>query len=700
MDSSYEQAREALANQYGNKAFDAVTGMSVEELDAWTQRYLSAHRDEPHIKLRAAVFSFLLRNARIRVDAFDWFADHIDTGDIIQKVRYGWHGSAADGFPSSPWVDRKVGFPRLDLSHTSPGWKCVLELGVCGIRDRALKALETASTDESKDFFAAVATVYDAIREYVLRLLAEAERQGATRVVQCLKNIAVQPPRTFHEALQLSYIYNQAQEIEGELVRTQGTFDRLYISYYRHDLSVGTLTREQAKELLSFYFDKFAAQHFSAGHNFCLGGKNLDGSDTCNELTELVLEIFEERKNIDPKLSLRVHRNTPEHISLHAARCVAQGANAIVFANDDTAYPMLLKRGKQPDDLLDFVPVGCYEPAIMGREMCCSMSALINMAKISEFLFSGEDIPQDIDEVVGKCARLLAEAVSETLSLTRRWESLWPEINPSPVLSGSMDACFAKGRDVSHAGAQYNSSGVMCAGLGTLADSLAAINYLVFERKLCTWRELRDMLAANWSGHEKLRLIASRRAPKWGNDLDAADKFAVEIAGHVARCVNSTPNARGGFFQMGCWSIDNSVQFGHDTGATPDGRKSGTPLSKNTGASLAADVRGVTALINSASKLDHTGFPDGSVIDIMLHPSVFRGADGAGVIASLIRAYFQNGGLFIHFNVFDAETLKRALSEPEKYRNLQVRVCGWNSRFIDLDAEMQATFIAQAEALG
>jgi len=592
-----------------------------------------------------------------------------------------------------------AGFSYLDLSHTSPGWQNLLKYGIVGIRDRAQAALDATAEAEVREFFAAVATVYEAIRKYILRLAAEAERVGAVRVIDVLKHLAVRPPETLQEALQLSWLYNQAQESEGELVRTQGTFDHLYIDYYHRDLAAGRLTREQAKELIKFYFDKYFAQHWWAGHNICFGGKHVDNSDSCNELTEIAFEVFEERRAIDPKLSLRVHAGMPDPILRHAAKCVAQGTSAIVFANDDVAYPMFLKRGKKIEELIDFVPVGCYEPAIMGRELCCSMSALINLAKVVEYLLAEPGEPADMDAVRELCRQQLADVIDETLANTRWWEKQWPRINPSPVMSGTMEGCFEKGCDVSRAGTLYNNSGVMCAGIGTLADSLAAIRYLVFERKLCSWGELRVILSADWEGQEKLRLLAARRAPKWGNHLAAADDDAVALAAFVADRINHTPNARGGSFQMGCWSIDHSVYFGHQTGATPDGRKRGTPLSKNVGASIGADTRGVTALLASAARLDHTEFPDGSVLDVMLHPSVLRGTDGAAVIADLVRTYFRLGGLFIHFNIFDAETLKKAQREPDKYRNLQVRVCGWNSRFIDLTPEMQATFIAQAEAL-
>jgi len=326
------------------------------------------------------------------------------------------------------------------------------------------------------------------------------------------------------------------------------------------------------------------------------------------------------------------------------------------------------------------------------------MSALLNLPRIFEYVFAEPGTPQSIAEVVDRYQRILAGVIDETLAQTRRWEERWPQVNPSPVISGTMDSCLEKGRDVSHSGTKYSTSGVMCAGLGTVADCFAAIDYLVFQNRLCSWDELRQSLEHNWDDADGLRLVAQRKAPKWGNDLPAVDAFAVELADYTADRINRTPNQRGGHFQMGCWSIDHSVMFGKQTKATPDGRRNGEPISKNLSATISRDTAGITSLINSVGKLDHAAFPDGSVLDLMLHPSVVRGPDGAKVIADLIRTYFRRGGLFVHFNVFDAETLKDARRRPEKYANLQVRVCGWNARFVELSPEMQECFIAEAES--
>lgn len=701
---SFEAVREKMVHQYEAQVFPADTGLDVKTLEQELRCYIDGHSDEPRIRLRAAAFAYLLENARIRVDTFDCFADHIAAGSFTKKIREEWRNEVNGSSHYDFWglynfCQDGAGLSCLDLSHTSPGWKRLLELGICGIRDEAAARLKNAKSDSSREFFSAVATVYEAIRKYILRLAAEARRVGVPRVAECLENIAKRPPHSFYEALQVSFIYNQMQELEGENVRTQGTFDQLYIDYYRRDIAEGRLTESQAKELVEFYFEKLAALHFGAGKNVCLGGRAPDGSDLCNELTEIALDVFEARQDVDPKLSLRVHAKMPERILLKAAACVRKGLSSIVFANHDVAETMFLKRGKTPGEIVDFVPVGCYEPAIMGKEVCCSMSAVINFAKIVERLFSIPEEPGCIEEVMARYKTLLGEVVDETLEKSRCWERAWKDINPSPVMSGVMEGCLEKGLDVSEAGARYNSSGVTCAGLGTAADSMAAINYLVFETKRCSWRELGEMLSADWQGHEELRLAARTRAPKWGNGIPSVDSFAIEIASFAADRINHFPNARGGFFQMGCWSIDLCLHFGKFTGATPDGRKMGEPFSKNAGAATGADANGITALINSVAGLDHSEFPDGSVLDLMLHPSAVNAPGGEAIVASLIKTYFSKGGLFVHFNVLDARILRQAQLEPEKYRNLQVRVCGWSARFVTLSKEIQKLFIAQAEAL-
>jgi len=694
----YAAVRDTLEQQYC-LPMNPATGLGPDALQVKVREYLDTLGvDHPRIIQRAEMLRVVLTEAAIRVDPDDWFADHIDSGRVLWKIQQEWMDEAGRKLRLHGWRLSDCAFGRLDLSHTSPGWRNVLKYGATGLRDRANAALVTAPDEEAADFFRAVAIVSEAMRTYILRLAAEAERVGAQRVIDTLKALAERPPESFHEALQWAFLFNQVQEIEGEYVRSQGVFDQLFFPYYDADLRSGRLTREQAKELIYCFFDKFAAQHFGAGNNICFGGRDASGKDLCNDLTRLCLEVFAERKMIDPKLSLRVHRNSPPDILVQAADAVRNGANAIVFANDDIAFEMFMRHGKRPDDIIDFVPIGCYEPAIMGKELCCSMSALCNMVKPFEELMATLAAPESMEEVLRGYESILGGHLRQAMAETRAWELEWPRVNPAPVLSSSMDSCFAKGRDVSAAGTEYNTSGVMCAGIGTVADTLAAIEYLVFTEKLCSWDELRQALQDDWQGHDELRLHARRRAPKWGNNDARADRFAVAVGHSTAELINSTANNRGGHFQMGCWSIDHSLHMGECTTATADGRRNGEPLAKNVGATIGMDKKGVTGLLHSVSKLDATDFPDGTVLDITLHPTLVRGESGGKCLRDILLTFCRQGGFYIHFNIFAVETLKAAQARPEQYANLQVRVCGWNARFIDLSRKMQDCFIREAEA--
>lgn len=716
--NTFDRVRPKLERQYLEPDFDPSTGADAEELTRRSGEYVAAHSGEPVIRTRAALLELALTGGRIGVDPDDWFADHLEAGDGIRDFRWKLSNEVKESFPDAEERQRCDGQRSgcfdcwLDLSHTTPDWNSILSLGVCGLRDRALAAEKTAKDTDAAEFFRAAARSFEAMRVYIVRLAELAEKKNAVRVAPVLRALSERPPRSFHEALQLAYLYHEVQELEGELVRSMGCFDRLYIDFYRRDIDSGALTRDQAKELLKFFWIKFYArtQGLQAGKNFCFGGVLPDGSDAVNELTVLAYETYREMRVVDPKLTMRVHSGSPGAILRQVADCLKGGLTATVFMNDDVLFPLFLKRGKSPEDVYDYVAIGCYEPAIMGREMCCSMTIIFNLAKPLELLLHGGEDPatgirlfdaperefRSFESFFNACLDVLKRLLLRAMHIERMRTATWSRINPSPLLSGTMPACIASGRDVSEAGAKYNQSGVMCAGIGSVADSLLAVKKLVFEEKRCSLGELAEILRSDWAGREELRMYVKKRLPKWGNNCTEPDELARVVSGFAADLINREPNGKNGTFQMGLWSIDWNRMFGKATGALPDGRRAGEELSKNIGTSAGLDRRGVTALINSSAKLDHTAFPDGSVLDITLHPSAVSGEDGAEVIVDLVRGYFAKGGQSVQFNIFDAATLRKAQRNPEKYANLQVRVCGWNSRFIDLSAEAQEAFIAIA----
>ena len=696
---------------------DGVPFLSREQLSALVDRVEAEQSGRPYIVAKTAMFKAVLAHARPLAGADDVFVDRIADGDLLirkRDERCRAFGRRTPGLEETvPWLKGTDGafVSQLDPSHTCPDWESVLSLGFTGLARRARTRLETAKTERERVFLTCVAEVYEAASPFCLRWAAQAESCGASACAAVLREIAAHPPRTLREALQTMLVYDRMQEVEGDYVRTQGLFDRLYIRFYRDDLAAGRETRESAKALVRAVYDKFYLQAHPNGKNIAFGGYGRDGKAVWNELTEIGFELHRELNRINPKLTFRYGEKTPDWQLQKVCACLAAGRTAVVFYNDDIGRQAFLRRGKTAEDVADIVLVGCYEPAIMGRETIASMGGWFNMAKPLEAVFNdgksfagyriGPDcpLPADADGFEREYLRQLAAIAAHMLDCTRLYEQNGRELNPSPVFSGSLRDCIESARDAYDGGCRYNQTGVMCAGIGTVADSLAAIRYLVDERKLVTMAELGEILRANWAGHEELRLIARNAAPKWGNNDDRADQPGKRVYDSLSALVNATPNGHGGTFQAGFWSIDDDIRLGRLTAATPEGRRLGEPLSRNNVATAGCGKEGVTALVLTNAKMDQANAPDGYILDIIM--PACKGAaeaEGAQRICAILRTFGETGGQSVHFNVFDSEMLRDAQKHPERYEDLQVRVCGWNVRWNDLSKLEQDHFIRTAAA--
>ena len=668
--------------------------------------------DKPIIVTRAKSLAMIFDNVRLAVNTNDLFVHwHPDSSLLpLRTIR------RLETFVSKLHEGKLAGLGhffgggKLDTSHTCPDWESTIELGPTGLAERARSRKATARTDDERLFLDCVVEVYEALSRECLRWAAFAERKGMKDVAAVLRENAAHEPRTFREALQWSLVYDRAQEAEGEDVRSQGMFDRLFLKYHKADLVAGRETRESAKRLLADFYTRFYSQQHPNNKNITFGGYDSDGTPVWNELTELGFETFRELGRINPKLTYRFGAKTPRWQLEKVAQCIAEGKNSIVFACEEMMADMFTRRGKSAEDVCNYVLVGCYEPGIAGREVVASMSADINLAKPLEAVFnSGKtfdgfrmgpdcELPADGDAFEREYLRQLDAMLNTALLATRTVEQSWYDLNPAPLFSGSLRDCIASAKDYSLGGCKYNSSGVDCAGLGTVADSLAAVRYLVDEAKLVTMAELRKALLEDWKDSEELRLRASRQAPKWGNNNDKADAASKRVYDALVKRINTTRNGHGGFFQAGLWSINQDTPFGKCTAATPDGRHRGDAISRNNVATAGCGKEGPLALMLSNLKLDLAESPDGHIMDIILPLSVTRRQTAAKDIATILATYFKNGGQCLHLNCFDSALLREATAHPEKYPDLQVRVCGWNVRWADLSPQEKKHFIATAEA--
>jgi pyruvate-formate lyase len=274
-------------------------------------------------------------------------------------------------------------------------------------------------------------------------------------------------------------------------------------------------------------------------------------------------------------------------------------------------------------------------------------------------------------------------------------EQQWPQINPSPLIAGTIHDCLEKGKDIGQGGAHYNAVGCVGIGLANACDSLMAIKKAVFEEKRFTLGEILEAIRCDFEGREPMRQYLVNKVPKWGNNDPEADALAKRIADYYCSKVHTFTNARGGPVQAALFTLTTQWSMGKVTGAMPDGRKAHAALAPGVGATPGRDMNGATGLIGSVTKLDFTETPNGSVLDIMLHPSSVRGDDGLDAMVNLIKTFFARGGYAVQFNVFDVETLRDAQRYPERYASLQIRVTGWSVFFNTLSKFEQDQFIAR-----
>ena len=532
-------------------------------------------------------------------------------------------------------------------------------------------------------------------------------------VSSSLRHLTVGAPETLLEAMQLSVIfYNLQCNVERDAVRSIGGLDRLFYPFYRRDLVCGRLTEAQARELFRYYFFKFYSMHVTANVPFYIGGRLADGSDATNELTYLLVEEYIGLDINDPKIHVRWHKNLPKPLVRLILGSIRDGRNSFVFLNDEVVEGALVALGEAPDDARNYTVIGCYEPAALGKEVPCTCTGRVNLPKAVLVAMNGGVDPDtgavvgtpadpdsyaDFDAFYAAVLKQIAVFASRAETLIIAHERAYPSLNPAPLFSATLADCVARGVDAYSGGAKYNNSAINAICIASTVDALAAVRRLVYEEKKLKLSEFAAVLRDNWQGHAELRQTALHRMPKYGNGDPAVDALAAQVMRDTAACINGKPNGRGGVFRCGFFSIDYRLTFGEKTGATADGRLAGEPLSKNMCAVTAMDREGVTALIRSATAVDYTDTPNGTVLDVVLYAGAVEGDAGICAMETLLETFMARRGFAMQINVLSPAVLRAAQENPEKYATLQVRLCGWNVYFTALSRVEQDEFIRQTE---
>jgi len=719
MVANFDVKRSCFENQFEAPQWFCDGSLSEQEVEAAVLELEKSER--PKALIKAKSLELIAQKGRIAIDKEDIFQDKLEGKGILRKQRMRWAKQVQDEFlpeetreMDCAWFELGAYRGNADYSHTSPNSQLLMQLGFGGLLDRVEQAAAREGlTPKQQAFYQSCRIALEAVMTVAKRLAAAIEPYNKENSL-ALRNIAQGKPGNIYEAMQLLVLYFFMHDyISGTRIRTLGRLDVLLEPFYKNDIANGTYTKEEIKQMLKFFLHKFWAAKVMYDLPFCLGGIDEDGNEVTNELSWLIVETYNELNIYSPKIHIRVSEKTPEDFIKLVLSCIRGGNSSFVFVQDKVAIKSLMDVGIDQLHARNYVPIGCYEPAVWGVEMGCTGNGGVNLPKALEFVFNnGCDLAtgkrfgletgpmESYEDFIAALKAQIAHMTQKATDYVVSVERYYGMVNPDPLLSCQYDHSVETGVDVYEGGAKYNNSSMYFYSIASLTDAVCAVKKLVFDEERFTFEQLGDILRANWQGYEKERLQVLHLPEKYGNNNAAADAVATEFADFCAGLVNNKPNGRGGVFKAALFSIDNCFKTGERTMATPDGRRAGEPLSKNLCAVTAMDKKGITALINSVTKFDHSKFPNGSVLDFVLHPSAVSGEDGLAAFYGILMTYFKKGGLAMHGNVFNAADLKKAQQDPGRYKNLQVRVCGWNAYFVNLSKAEQDAFIRQAENCG
>jgi len=546
---------------------------------------------------------------------------------------------------------------------------------------------------------------------YAEKALEMADAEKNPRRKKELKKIAevclyvpAYPPRNFWEALQMYWFVHVGviTELNTWDSFNPGRLDQHLYPFYKKGLEEGTLTQENAKELLECFWIKFNNQPappkvgvtlaesgtYTDFANINNGGLKVDGSDGVNDLTYLILDVIDEMRLLQPSTNIQLSKKSPDKFLKRAGEIIRKGWGQPSVFNAEEVIEEMLRQGKSLEDARCGGTSGCVETGAFGKESYI-LTGYFNLVKVLEITLNN-----GIDPQTGKKIGIETGEATQFNSFKELITAFKRQLHHFIDIKIRGNNIIEKGKDYNSGGARYNTDYIQGVGIGTITDSLSAIRYHVFDQKNISMKKLKETLKDNFISHEEIRQLFLNKTPKYGNDDDYADDIMKLIFNAFYEEVNGRKNTKGGVYRINMLPTTCHIYFGSVVGATPDGRRTGEPLSEGISPVQGADRLGPTAVIKSAAKMDQvkTG---GTLLNQKFTPQLLEGEKGISSLAHLIKAYFKLGGHHIQFNVVGADTLRAAQKEPEKYRNLIVRVAGYSDYFNNLSKTLQDEIISR-----
>jgi formate C-acetyltransferase len=712
-----EDYKSKLKNVLAEPNYTEGSGKPCKQIiNEMMDEYVAGDKDVA--KMQTQCICRILREARISVEPWDIFADKIDNDDSIEMYRNKFVSEVYENEPDAKRHNEAWAFNQFwagrDFGHVAPDWDRLFTLGLGGIIDEAKQKRATATADKV-GFYDTVIDTYSALSDLIMRFASYVDKTtcNGKKLYNCLTWIAQNPPLTLYEVLELSLIYYRVEtSIERDYVRSMGQLDALWEKYYEKDIANG-ISEEENDNLIKAFFLRLNAFKVVANVPFALGGQTSKRDEAYTKFTRHVYKLYSSLKLAYVKAHVRVDGGIPDSYFYDICADIIGGNSSYVFMNDEIIRKGLQRVGISKEDCKEYLVMGCYEPVCTHHEICSTCNSYLSLPRALTFALNngvepgngefsairtGElDSFKTFEEFVTAVETQLDYVISKVRQYIVFAEENYKKMNFAPLLSGTYADTMESGKDIYEGGMKYNNSGVNLVGIATLVDSLLCIKHFVFDTKQLSLGEFNEILLSNWENNEELRVKCKKYVVKYGNGNTEADALTSRFINFASDRLNGSPNGRGGVFRMGVFSVDTYMNMARRQPATPDGRRNDEFLSKNLTATVGADKEGISGLIRTLASVDFTKAPNGCVLDFIVHPSVLEGEKGAKILWDIVRAHFANGGFAVHGNVFDKKKLIEAQNNPDKYKNLQVRVCGWNAYFVELTKSEQDVFIANSK---
>lgn len=602
------------------------------------------------------------------------------------------------------------------VSHLTLNFEKVLRHGVNAIEQEVDASLDRYRGTEKEPFLRSCKRCLSAFRTWHTRYLdALRDRPAYAANYHNLQRVPFSAATTFYEAIQSLWFTFAFTRLCGNWPGI-GRIDWLLGDYLERDLKQGTVTIDQAREILAHFFIKGCewvygdglggsgdAQHYQ---NILLGGIDQNGNEITNAVTYLVLDVLEELGIGDFPTTVRLNKHTPERLLTRVADVIRLGGGTVAVYNEDLILEALTAYGYPKNEVWRFANDGCWEVQIPGRTRFgyTPFDGLTILQRDTLKQYDGTSLYDSFESLYAAFIRdLYAEIVRIKQAYNTHFVSTdgpttnrqWKPNTPCTVVSLFEDGCIEKGLSYYEGGPVYNVLSPHIGGLPDVVNSLYAIKKLVFDDRKVSFLELMTILKNDWDENEPLRQFALNKYLYFGNDNDEVDAIAVRILGDFAAMCDSDAIPCGYRTPAGVSTFGRQLGWSKTRLATPYGKRAGEVLAANFSPTPGTDREGATAIIRSYCKADLKRTVCGAALDIKLLPSAVGGENGREALVSLLRGFVAEGGFFMQPDIADASLLRQAQEHPEDYGHLSVRVSGWNARFVTLNKEWQDMIIAQ-----